>query len=372
MSDGPLTVFHINGERGLRGGERQLLGLASHLRRSGHKNIIACRKEGDLYRAARRQGFETMALPFLSEWDPVSSWRLRRRAREFRAPLFHAHTSHGAALACLAAEGSRVPRVVHRRVDFPVSQGPGTTLKYARAQRVIAVSEAIRRQCLEAGLAPGQVVTIHDGVPAELIRPEARGAEEIETLRRELAGSWGIDPRGKWLGNLAALVPHKDHSNLLKAMAEVAAASPEAVLLIGGEGPLDAALQDEARQLGLGPRVRFLGQVEDPVSFLDALDVFILSSWGEGFGSVLLEAMARGLPIVATRAGGMPEALTAEENGLLVPPRDPGGLATAVLRVLQDPALSERLAERALVRARSFTVRIMGEKTEAVYREASA
>jgi len=134
-------VFHVDGERGLRGGERQLLYLAGALRARGRSGVVYARGGGELAAESARLGFETRALPFLGEWDPFSAARLAAAARREGA-VIHAHTAHAAGLAALAAL-SGAPWVAHRRVDFPVG-ALSARLKYARAGRTVAVSAADR------------------------------------------------------------------------------------------------------------------------------------------------------------------------------------------------------------------------------------
>lgn len=371
-SDKRFTVFHVNSERGLRGGERQLLSLASDLRARGHRNIVVCREGEALDQEAGRAGLERVHLPFFTEWDPLSAWQLRRAALRETNPVLHAHTAHAAAVIFMAAEGATLPRVVHRRVAFGVDRGVDFMLKYKRASKVIAVSEAIRAQFIESGLPPGQVVTIHDGIAASEIRPALRDHAATLAARGAIAQEFDVATGAVWIGNLAALEPQKDHSTLLRALPDILKAFPETYLLIGGEGPLAAQLQQEAKSLGIEEHVRFLGQVRDVPAFMTAIDIFAFTPAVEGFGSVLLEAMARGVPIVTTRVGGIPEVLVHHESALLMPPRDPANVATAVGRLLNDAGLAARLAQKALERVREFSVERMGEATEKIYLEAAA
>ena len=133
----PSILYHVDGERGLRGGERQLLYLACALRARGRRGVVYARAGGELEAEARRLGLETRSLPFLASWDPLSAARLARDARREGA-LIHAHTAHAAGLAALASLAG-VRFVAHRRVDFPVG-GPSAALKYGRARAVVAVS----------------------------------------------------------------------------------------------------------------------------------------------------------------------------------------------------------------------------------------
>lgn len=188
--------------------------------------------------------------------------------------------------------------------------------------------------------------------------------------RRSLSLEMGIPAAGFWIGNLAALVPHKDHSTLISAFPKVLTHIPEARLLIAGEGPLKDSLKSQVGNLGLEARVHFLGYLEKPLPLLKTLDLFALSSWGEGMGSVLLEAMAVGIPIVATEAGGIPEVLENRTNALLVPPRDPEKLSLAIVEVLKDGGLAANLVQKARKTLEAFSLRQYGSRMEQIYAQA--
>jgi glycosyltransferase involved in cell wall biosynthesis len=370
----PSTIFHVDGERGLRGGQRQLLGLAAALRARGRRSVVYARDNGELARASQALGFETRSLPFFAEWDPVTALRLARDARREDA-LIHAHTAHAAGAGALAALLG-APFVAHRRVDFPVSRISGR-FKYGRAGRVVAVSQAIARILSQAGLANKRLAVVPDAIavndeeaawlrlkPADRLAPP-RPAEKAE-LRRLLGAEFGLDLSATWIGNLAALVPHKDHDTLLAAAVIVLLKRPTARFLIAGEGPQRARLEQAIRRMGLSQKVLLLGQREGRV-LLRALDVYVQSSWGEGMGSVLIEAAACGLPIAATSAGGIPEVIDDGSTGLLAPPRDPEALASAILRLIDEPALGRELVAEGVRRLPRFGLRKMAEAMEAVY-----
>jgi glycosyltransferase involved in cell wall biosynthesis len=375
--DNSFHIFHLDGERGLRGGERQLLYLAAALRARGHRNTVVCRRGSPLEAEARRQGFATESLPYLMEWDPISAWGLRRLARRAARPVLHGHTAHAAALAALAASWSGLPWVAHRRVDFELSGGLSRRLKYGRAGRVVAVSRAIAAILERAGVPPARIAVVPDGLPVgkdELgWTGDSRAAfapaapQEKAHLRWKLSRRFGVDESDAWVGNLAALVPHKDHDNLIAAALLVLRKRPGTSFLIGGQGPEQERLVKQIKLMGLLGKVFILGHVPDAAELLRSLDVFALSSWGEGMGSVLLEASACGLPIAATTAGGIPEIVRDGESGLLAPPRDPEALAGAILRLLEDRELAGRLSARAQADLPAFGLERMAVQMEEIY-----
>jgi glycosyltransferase involved in cell wall biosynthesis len=330
--------------------------------------VVACREGSGLDEAARAAGLETLHLPFVTELDPVSAWRLRGAALERGPSLLHGHTSHAAALAFWAAKGTDLPRVAHRRVSFPPGRGLDFSLKYKSADAVVAVSDFVRRLLLDAGLSPERAFAVPDACPAGLA-PRAAGAarESRERLAAELRLPSGVP----WLGNLAALTREKDQATLLKAFALARTQVPSARLLIAGEGPLRAALEALAGELGLADAVRFLGYRPDPAEILSCLDLYVHSSTDEGFGSVVLEAMALGVPVAAGAAGGLPELVKNGETGWLVPPGRPDALAAAVVEAM-EPRAREARARAALARLPEFTIARMTDRMERVYEFARA
>ena len=326
---------------------------------------------------ARRLGLRILHLPFLGEWDPLSAALLRRAAgRRSDQVVLHAHTGHTAALACLASRAGGPPTVVHRRVDFPLSGRISRSLKYQTAGRVLAVSAAIGELLVRQGIAPASVEVISDCVPVGAREAAVAGQDapleppsqaERLALRRELSKRWSLDEAAPWIANLAALVGHKDHATLVRAAAAMKVRLPGARWVVAGEGPLRRELETLARAAGVEREVRFVGWQADAATVLGAFDLYVQSSWGEGLGSVLLEAMARGLPIVATAAGGIPEVVEDGRTGLLVPPRDPAALAASVSTALGDGALRARLAAAARKGLSRFGLEACCRRVEDVY-----
>lgn len=370
----PRPIYHLDGEPGLRGGERQLLYLAAALRARGRRGVVCARAGGELEAEARKQGFETAKLPYLCEWDPVSAAALAFRARGEGA-ILHAHTGHAAGIAALASWAG-APVVSHRRVDFPVS-GLSARLKYGAASRIVCVSKAIAGIMKAAGAPESKLGVIPDGLPVtaeeskwaaiEPGRFAPPSPEERAAFRRDIAAEFNIPQDALLIGNLAALVPHKDHAALLAAAVIVLLQRPKVKFLIAGRGPEEAALFESIKRMGLLGKVILLGHRGDPIPLLKALDIYVQSSWGEGMGSVLIEAAACGVPIAATTAGGIPEVVESGETGLLVAPRHPEAMAEILIRLIDDNDLRARLAAEGRKRVSRFGLTRMANDMEKIY-----
>jgi glycosyltransferase involved in cell wall biosynthesis len=324
-----------------------------------------------LARAAKREGFETLYLPFLGEWDPVSAWRLRRAAARARhRPILHAHTAHAAALAYLASLWGGPKRLVHRRVDFHLNGSLSRRFKYDSSPKIAAVSAEIRRVLAEDGVDPSRIAVVHDMIPWGEACPFGPASPfERAAIRRELGERLAIDPEAPWIGNMAAHVPHKDQATLLRAAAVLGRSRPDLKFLLVGDGSEHERLKALAHELNIDALVRFPGGTADPRTWLQAFDCYAHSSWGEGMGSVLLEAAATGVPIVATTAGGIPEVVEDGVSARLVAPRDPEALARAILQSIEEPQRSASLAAAAKADLRRFSPETIGAQTETLYRE---
>lgn len=309
--------------------------------------------------------------------SPVNDLRalltLYRVIRRGRFDLVHTHTSKAGILGRLAAWLAGAPRIVHTPHGHAFSgyAGRATTrlfilLERAAARftdRIIGLTDQEVRDHLDRGIGrPGQFTSIPSGV-------ELAGFEKPPDAPPVLKTSLGLPPTACVLGCVGRLEPVKGHRVLLDAFADLAPRFPELCLALVGDGELLPELGAQARQAGLADRVRFLGWRDDIASVLHAFDVFVFPSLNEGMGRALVEAMAAGRPIVASRAGGIPEVLGGGQAGLLVAPGSAPDLARGIETLLLDPALGARLGEVARERARAYSVDAMLEQIETLYRE---
>jgi glycosyltransferase involved in cell wall biosynthesis len=353
-----LTVLHVDTERGWRGGERQVLWLAAGMRERGHRAIVVARHADELARRAADRGLEVITTSPRGELDLSAAYALRRAVVDNRADVIHAHTAHAAAQAALAQLGTTAKLVMARRVDFPLRRNVITRLKYGRADAVIAVSRAAAEVAAHRGVHRDRIHIVPDGVD---LRRQIRPADR-ETLR-----SLGIGDETPLIVQVAALVPQKDPLTFIRAIGVARQRVPELRALMVGDGPLRAEAQDEVKRLRLDRVIALAGFRRDADELLAAGTVAVLSSVAEGLGSVVLDAMAFGVPIAATTAGGVPDVITHGETGLLSPPRDASALAENIVRLLLDRALAASLTARARERVKDFSVERMVDRTLDVY-----
>ena len=354
----PLTILHVDTERGWRGGERQLLWLADALRRAGHHSVIAARPSEPLARRASASGLSVVDCAPVAEMDPSAAISLRRLIRRAGVQLVHAHTGHAVGLAALATLRSPVPMVLTRRVDFPLRRNPGTRWKYGRAHAVIAISEAVARVLEASGIERCRICVVPDGVDL---------ARRVTPASRAQLADLGVPANAPLVVMVAALVDHKDPVTFVRAVARARRTVPELHALVVGDGPRRRDVEAAIAALGLAGAVHVLGYRADADALLAAGDVVSLSSAEEGMGSVLIDALAFGKPVAATAAGGIPEVVRDGETGLVVPVRDAAALGDAIARLVTDRALARRLSAAASLRAAEFSIELTARRTLAVY-----
>jgi glycosyltransferase involved in cell wall biosynthesis len=346
-------VVHVASGREWRGGQRQVWLLARELARLEVEQVVVTGSEGELAGRLLRDGVPIHGVRWGAGLDPRVLPGLLAELRAAPA-IVHAHDAHALTLAGVAARLTGRPLVVTRRVDFHLRR----TGFWTRADCVIAISRAVADVLVADGVRSDRVTVIHSGISLE----ETRGAERLG-----IRASLGLGADAPLAVGVGALVPHKDHANLLRAAARLARAFPSLHWVVAGEGPLRGELERLAAGLGLEHRVHLIGHIDEPARLIADADLFIMSSREEGLGTSVLEAMALGIPVASTTAGGLPEMLR-DGAGVLAPPQDPDALANAVARLLSEPGLARSVAERAAVAVQRFTAARMAEAVRTVYR----
>ncbi len=357
-----LRVVHIDTAHELRGGQRQLLLLAKELRERGHEQVVVCPEGSALEARAPGEGLRVFALPPHDAGHAHGILQLRQLLLAEPWQILHAHDGRGQTLAWLASLGMPVRRVATRRVTFLPQTRVRHRFMYGRTcHAVIAISEHVRQLLVTSGVPERQIEVIPDGVelPAESPSVEARA---------RIRSNWGFGEREFVLGHVGSFTREKGQDVAIRAVAVARQQLPHLRLVLAGDGPLwqTAAREVEARQLR--DVVRLPGHVENFSDCCAGLDLFVMPSRAEGLGSSALLAMAHGLPVVASRVGGLPEIVEEGRSGWLVPSDSPQALAEALVNAAADKARLEEMRAHARARAHSFSSVIMRERTEALYR----
>jgi glycosyltransferase involved in cell wall biosynthesis len=314
----------------------------------------------------RDQGVEPACVPIEGLVHPRSLARLRRHVSEVAPDLVHTHLAYADFMGGLAARSLGVPVV--STVHVMDWEARGTRERARRrliaatrrriAARVVTVSDAAREALLAVGLdRPGHVETIHNGVAA--VPAAGAGA----ALRAEL----GIDPDALVVAQVAVLRPGKGHAVAAEAVARLQASHPKLALVVAGDGPARADV--ERALAALGDAAVMLGHRDDVMAVLDAADVLLHPSEIDALPTVVMEAMAASVPVVATRVGGVPELVDDGDSGVLVTaPASAESLAGALAPLLSDAGLRSRMGTAGRARyEREFTAESWARRSRALY-----
>jgi glycosyltransferase involved in cell wall biosynthesis len=324
-----IRVAHVVLQLQMGGMEKLLVEFARHADRDRFAlHFVSLGDRGVLADELEAQGWPVTTLEEPPGFRPGLVLRLARFFHCQRIDVVHTHNTKPLLYAGPAARLAGVRRLLHTRHGqrFQASRRHTALFQLTAqlADRVICVSRDSARLSVKEGIAPKRVCAIWNG---------------IDVARFHYTGPAKEGP-AVMVGRLS---PEKDVDNLLKATALVVRVEPEFRLEVAGDGPCLPALRKTAGDLGLGNHVRFLGQVRDIPALLARASLFVLPSLTEGISLTLLEAMARGLPVVTTRVGGNSEVVAEGETGLLVPAQNPDELARAILEVWRDPVAGHRL-----------------------------
>ena len=354
-----LTILHLTHQGDGAGSTISIAALAAAQRDAGHRVIVGCRPESLLAATAHDTGLEVVPLAF--ERPARLALEIAGVARQAAADVVNSHAARDRAACRLARLTGRLPAAcVMTRRQMPRSLPLSVMLNGFVADRTIAVSRAVARALVRRGAPPWRVSVVPNGVDLARIDRDVPGGA-IETAR-VLAG-WR-----PWRPTVGVVARRKDHAVLLRALP--ALERPITLTLVGvAPDPEILALAAAAPQ----HEVRCVPFRPDVLAFYRLFDVVVLPSRREGLSQALLEAMALGLPVVASRAGGNVDLVSHGEDGWLVPSRDSLAFAGALSRLLGDAGLRARLGARARQTARGrYALARTAAATEAAYRVALA
>ncbi len=346
------------------GGPNQVLSLCRGLHEQGIDSWLICPEESEIGRRARQAGLNVRTLKVSGDFDPRLFIQTHRILKELQPDIVHLHSRRGAdTLGALAARAAGVKHVIlSRRVDDPPGRGLVRTWKYGGGcDHIISISEGIRQVLLDWGVAPEKVTCVRSALDLKRYVGEADPA--AFRSRHDLPSDALL------VTTMAQLIPRKGHRVLLDAVPQILERVPHAMFLFCGEGPDRAELSRLITEKGLEKHVRLMGFVTDIPSLLRATDVMAHPAYREGLGIAILEAMGLGIPVVASAVGGIPESVDSGKTGFLVPPGDPVSLGNALIELLEDPGLRERMGRAAADRIRrEFSVEGMIAGNLSVYR----
>ena len=368
-----LRILHVIPQLMAGGTEYTLLRLIRGLGEDDFEHRICATRAIDTQFAAQQGMAEKVFVAASGNGGAqFPFFRLARVMRTFQPQIVHSR-NWGGIEAVLAARAARVPVAIHSEHGYEVDSLAGLPFRrrafrriaYALADAVFTNSEELREyHARQARISAERLRVIYNGV--DTIRFAPRLAVRLR-VRQEL----GLPADCLVLGTVGRLVPIKDHGTLLKAAALLASQGANVrVVLVGAGSQRDALQKQAAEDVHLSGRVIFTGASDNIPDLLNAMDVFVLPSLGEGMSNTVLEAMASALPVLATRVGGNPELIEDGRSGFLFAPGDVAGLAGQLQRLLQQPTLRQEIGAAARERVVSlFSLEHMIAEYRNLYRE---
>jgi glycosyltransferase involved in cell wall biosynthesis len=358
-----MNILFINSiaKHKFGGGEKWMITAAAGLSSAGHRVFLAGKKNSEIIRFAQKAGVANIALTIHADISPLATWRIARFLKRERIEVLIGNLNKDVRVAGLAARLAGTPVVLARHGMLLCGKKWKHRMTLTRlTDGIITNSETIKKAYAGYGWFSNDFVKVlYNG---------------IEDKSRVIAYDFRNDFRDKKvIVSAGRLAEQKGYGYFLQAAHMLLSKRDDLVFVIAGKGKLDAELKKLAHDLGIASAVRFLGFIEDLDPFLKGCDLFVLASIFEGMPNVVMEAMAVGTAVVATDVNGARELMEDGKTGLIVPPRDPFALATAIGKLIDNRQLRKDFGIAGLARVREkFTIpamvrnleRFLGEKLD--------
>lgn len=337
-----MRILFLNSIQMFAGGEVWMLRALRALQQRGHQVWLGCRSYAELADRAAEAGIPVKLIRFRSDFDPICILQLARFMRRNRIEVVLTNMDKELRNGGIAAKLAGVRAVIPRRgIDYPLKNRWRYRFAYNfLATRLLANSHATKRALLKNApwLEAQRIEVIHNGIDLDAF---------VQSARRSFRVEWNIPPHAPVLGFVGQLDERKGLGVLLSAFELILSRIPEARLVLAGEGPLREMIESEVREKGWERNVVLAGFVDDVAAMMQALDVLVLPSYWEGFGIVIIEAMACARPVITTNISSMPEIVDDGRTGYLIAPGEAHALAEYAVALLHDQSLRERMGEAA-------------------------
>lgn len=330
-----MKVLHVETGMHLYGGAKQVTYITKGLQELGVSNVLCTPKNSDIGEWASQQPIQVRNTDSAGDLDFRFYRQLSQIMRDEKPDLVHLHSRRGAdVLGGIAAKSNNIPCILSRRVDNKESKW-AVKIKYRLYDHVITISEGIKRVLLSEGVPDNKITCVHSAVDAEkYATPESR---------RRFLEEFRLPEDTFCIGVVAQLIQRKGHRYLLEVLPELVQQYPNIRVLIFGKGALKDDLKTSVAELGLADHVQFTGFRNDLEKWLGCLDLVVHPAEIEGLGVSLLQAASAGVPIIASNAGGMPEVVHHQKNGLLIEVGDTQSLAAGIRLIMDDEKLRSNM-----------------------------
>ncbi len=346
-----MKILHLSTMLTWGGGERQILNLCQALAQQAVTQWVVCPKQSALARQLATLNLPCNTLKKYSSVSLAYAYQLSKQIKHFQPDIVHVHDSHaltGITLAQILFATS-VPIVISRKVSYPIKDTAFSRFKYNQnsVKKIICVSNQVKKVVAKTVKQPACLTTIYDGIDLN----QFTDATQTNPLRQEFS----LSQTSLLIGCVASLLPVKDHKTFIDCAKQVLSAGIDAKFFIIGDGPLKSELAAYVKSLQLDHAIIFTGFRNDIANIMPALDILMLTSTAEGMGTVLLEAMAAKVAVIATAAGGVIEAVQNKVTGLIANVGDTQTLAHHVITLAQNPALRNQLVQQAHQHVQRFS-----------------
>ena len=360
MSNKAINVLHVSTPKSWRGGEQQLAYLYEELQNKNVTQFILCRKGGEIAIKGKSKGWNIIESEKVTAIDINFARKIKVICKKNNIDLIHTHDSHAHSFAILSATlwGNKTPIVVSRRVDFAIKPTWFSKYKYNHklVKRILCVSEAIKEITAPDILNKSVLKTVHSGIDLSRFKDSNKKAD---ILRKEFK----IGPETKIIGNVAALAPHKDYYTFVNTVEILINEQQNYHFFIIGTGPLEKEIRTYVEHKKLNKHITFTGFRSDIPKILPELDAFLITSETEGLGTSVIDAFVCKVPVVATRAGGIPELVKHKQTGLLAEVKDAKGLAKSINFLFSDSINLNDIAKNQQEILKEFTREATAEKS---------
>lgn len=359
-----MNILHISTETSWRGGEQQLIYLHEELIRRSVSSTVVCKVNSPVHTYCKEKNLPHIPFAFSSAYDLKAALKLKTISKNHHADIIHIHTAKGHTLAIISVLlGLKTLLVLSRRVDFPVKKNWFSRFKYNHHQikKIVCVSNAIKEIMARDIYDNKKLTTVHSGIDIR----KFDHFKNTDHLRREFT----ISEEKLLIGNTSALADHKDYFTFINTAEILLKENSNLHFFIMGDGPMKEEIEAYIQDKGLIEHITMTGFLKNIGEALCSLDLFLFTSKTEGLGTSVLDAMAAGIPIVATRAGGVSEMIETGHNGYLAEVGDEENLAKCVLEVLKNASIRSKFISNSLEKVKEFSYQATTKKTIEVYQE---
>ena len=358
-----IRVLQLDTEKTWRGGQQQAIYLHKGLLDRNIESMFICQPDSALSKYCRENSLPCETIRIRGEADILAARKIVKICNSKEYNIIHCHSAHALSIGLTVKYMKKDIRLIAaRRVDFHVGKNILSRYKYNNEMidAIVCISDKIRNVLIDDGINEDKLITIRSGIDIT----KFNNINTSGKLREEL----GLSADDFIVGTIAAFAGHKDYYNLVNAAKIILETNKKVKFLWVGDGELLHGIKIKVQDLGIEDNIVFAGHRNNIGEFLRLFDIFVLASRKEGLGTSILDAQAAGLPVVATRTGGIPEIIEHDKNGLLAEPKNPPELADAISLLIKDSQKREMLGQAAQMSVSKFDINITVESNLQLYK----